>query len=388
MLAAFLWLMATTVTVAPTPTSNATTLPFQRHVVRLGEPTAGDGVLVAALQKQGAEGDGLTLYLSRDQGARWQRVGEVPVDQQVRFTADLLADDDGQGFVLVYGVEPNSSRWTTDARFEVGLIHYAWRDGEPVRDRGPVKVFEASSGEGWFRPSVTRDALGTLHVAATRFDGSSYGFHERRSIDEGEEWTPSERLARSSSSFLGGRVIAFGSKVAAIYDEYDATADGRFRVAAAGPCAPWADEEVFATDGLYHAGAFATVATPDGRLHLAYHAKGSEPMRYRVFDGLSWSSAFTFESVGWWSNQPAIARHGNDVVVAWNHKRASDHMEMRARTRKANGSWGSERTIDASQSFKGYTNGLEEIVPGESMMLLWCEDRSSGAVVRAAPVAP
>lgn len=387
MLAALLWLTAA-VTVAPTPVPNATTLPFQRHVVRLGEPAAGAGVLVAALQKQGADGDGLTLYRSDDQGGEWHRVGELPVDQRVRFTADLLADEDGQGFLLVYGVEPQSSQWTTDARFHVGVMHYRFQNGELVRDRGPVEVFAASSGQGWFRPSVTRDALGTLHVAATRFDGSSYGFYERRSIDAGEEWTPEERLAASSSSFIGGRVTAFGSRVAAIYDEYDARAPGRFRVAAAGPCAPWENEEVFATDGLYHAGAFAAVATPDGKLHLAYHAKGSEPMRYRVFDGLSWSSAFTFESVGWWANQPAIARHGNDVVVVWNHMRASDHMEMRARTRRADGLWNAERTIDASRSFKGYTNGLEEVLPGESMLVLWCEEQASGSEVRAAPVAP
>lgn len=389
MLSALIWLVAASVTVSPTKFPNGTTLPFQRHVVRVGPSTTGAGTLVAALQKQGSDGDGLTLYTSSDQGARWTRTSQVPVDQNVRFTADLLADDDGKGFLLVYGVEPHSSLWTVDARFHVGLFHYALKaDGSVAPDRGPVTIFSSASTRGWFRPSVTRDAQGTLHVTATRMDGSGFSFHESRSIDGGVEWTPAEELAHSGSSFIGGRVTAFGSKVAVVYDEYRYDAVARFRVAASGACATWEPEETFAPDGLYHAGAFATVATPDGRLHLAYHAKRGETLRHRVFDSLSWSAPFTFEPVGGWANQPGISRRGNDVIVAWNQMKTDTDMRMRARTRRADGSWGTERVVDDSSGFKWYTNALESVTPGESALVLWCEEVPGGAVVRASAIAP
>ena len=226
-------------------------------------------------------------------------------------------------------------------------------------------------------------------MTATRYDDRGYGFYERRSIDEGAEWTPEEELARSRSSFLGGRVSAFGSQVAVLYDEYDPDDHGRYRLAAAGPCAPWSEEERIGDDGLYHSGAFATVATPDGRLHLAYHEKATGSMRHRVFDGASWSEPFVLDPVDWWSNQPALARHGNDVIVAWNHMVTEGHMEIRARTRRADGTWEDERLVDGSGVYKGYTTGSENVLPGESMLVLWCEDvDEGGSVVRLAPVEP
>lgn len=381
--------LAATSTVTTTTNSNGTTLPFQRHVVRLQKP-GGGALLVAAVQRQGAGGEGLVLFTSGDGGASWQRDQPVQNDHRVRDTADLLPDPDGRGFSLLYGVEPSSSQFAVNREYDVVYLHYALRSDGALRvDRGPVVVFAASSSRAWFRPSLTRDALGVLHASATRLDGGRYTFWHRLSIDGGLEWTDAERLVDTGSSFGGGRVIAYGSRVAAIYDSYDGKGGARFRSRPAGPCAEWEREEVITSDGLYHAGAFSVTATPNGRLHLGYSTRGNQSLRYREYDGQNWSAAETIESRGWWANQPAVSHRGNEVFYAWNRNNGDDTQRIHVRKRRADGSWEAAEVVDDRRVHKGYTTALEEVLPGEPLVVLWSEDASSGpALVRCAPVQP
>ena len=77
-----------TSTVTTTKTSNGTTLPFQRHVVRTGPATAGAGTLAAVLQRQGTGAEGLVMYVSTDGGVTWARDQAVQNDPAIR---DILS---------------------------------------------------------------------------------------------------------------------------------------------------------------------------------------------------------------------------------------------------------------------------------------------------------
>lgn len=381
---------AQTVSVTQTQTSNGTTLPFQRHVVRVGPARVGEGTLVFAVQKQGSNGDGLVLYTSRDEGRTWARSLVVQGDAAVRDTADLVADENGNGFSLLYGVEPRSSQWTADARFDVVYLHYAVDSaGTVTRDVGPIQVFVPTSSQGWFRPSLERDDQGVLHATATRLSGGTFAWFHRLSIDGGREWTPQEELANFGSSFGGGRIVSAGAQLVAIFDSF-AAGQSRFRTRPAGPCAEWDDTIVFGTDGLYHAGAFSAVATPDGHIHLGYSNRSNQRLWYREFDGLSWSAAFLIENTGWWTNQPALAVRGDEVLYGWNRNVSGTGETMTILLRrKVNGSWGAIETIDSEVRFKGYTTSAPTVLAGERWPLAWCQkaaDPSAAATVRLTPV--
>jgi hypothetical protein len=361
----------TTITISRT--DNGTTLPFQRHIVRLGSPSSSPGLLAAAIQRNNSDGQGLVLLVSSDGGASWSKSQNIQPDTTQRDTADLVADPDGMGFSLVYGIEPVSSQFVASSKADVVYLHYTLgSNNELTVDRGPVVVFRPGTGQGWYRPALIRDSQGTLHATASLLDGSSYTFWERMSIDGGLEWTSAERLASFGSSFGGGRLVAYGSKVMALYDAYRATDPGRYRTKDAGPCSSWGSEISFASNGLYHAGAFSVVATPDGHVHLGHSDKNSQQLWYREYDGSSWSSALRIESAGDWSQQPSLSQRGNTVFYAWNRFNNTNLNTILIRVR-TNGSWGSTSTLDTENSWKGYTSSLESILPGEPALILWSQ---------------
>lgn len=372
--------------IAPTATANGTTLPFQRHVVHVG-PDA--NFLAAAVQKQGSESEGLVLYVSSDRGATWHRDQAIQKDAGVRDTSDLLRDPDGQGFALVYSVEPQMSRFGPYANSSVVYLHYRMLpDGTLGADFGPVTIFQPGNGQGFFRASITRDARGVLHCGATYMNGSDYRYLVRSSNDSGLSWTAPAQLEWFGGTFGGGRVIAFADGVAAILDDYSATAPGRFSTRPAGPEGAWSPVRPFAWDGLYHAGAFSVVATTDGHLHLGYSEKTSQQLRYREFDGASWSAPITLEERGSWSNQPALSAAGNAISFAWNHSEGPDQMQIVQRTR-VNGVWSPWRTVASWPGFKGYTTAIEEAEPG-GVPILWSEQphMNSGAASIVSATAP
>jgi hypothetical protein len=357
-------------TVAPIGlAANGTTLPFQRHVVRLGPPTAGHGTFVAAVQKQNSDGEGLVLYVSNDNGASWQRDQPVQRNASIRDTADMLVDRDGFGFSLVYGVEPQSSQFSPNGAPVVYLHYKLLPDRRVGADLGPSVVFQAGSGEGYFRPSITRDSSGVLHASATLLSRGTFHFIEKTSSD-GLHWSSSIEIASFGATFGGGRLIAYANNVMAIFDSYAPSAPGRYRVKATG-AVDWSATHSFAPDGLYHAGAFSAVATPDGHVHLAYSEKSFSQLRYREFNGSSWSGSTTIEHVGYWSNQPALSRSGNAIVCSWNHRDGTDATRIEVANRSGT-SFVSAQTV-SSGGFKGYTTALEEIAPGDPLIVLWSE---------------
>ncbi len=377
--------------VAPTKTANGTTLPFQRHVVRVGPSGAGNGTYAAAVQENGANGLGLVLMRSADGGSSWVQDQVLQGDPTVRDTADLLADTDGAGFSLVYGVEPQSLDYTADSRFDIVFLHETLTaTGTFFVDLGPVTVAAPGPNEGWFRPAITRDSLGVLHLTASLLhaDGS-FEWDVFTSTDDGATWGNEEELASHPSTIIGGRVDAQGSTVVAIFDARDPSTPGRYRVRPAGSTTgQWGPTIAFAPEGLYHAGAFSVTVGTDGILHLGYSDKDTEALRYRSFDGSTWSSSMIIESTGWWANQPALSHMGADIVYSWNHMDNSNWMTMEY-LRKINGVWDASPTVvDNVQVFKGYTSAIDEVPSGEPLQLLWSQDSPTGGtpeIVAAQP---
>lgn len=382
-------LLGSNITVAPTKNANGTTLPFQRQVLRV-DPGNGGALLIAAIQKQGAEDEGLVLYSSADGGRSWRRELAVQNDISKRDTADLIADEDGRGFSLIYGLEPHSSRFAPDERSDVVYLHYRVdKKGRLHLDGGPVVVFRPAAGQGYFRPSITRDARGVLHATATLLDRGEFILLASRSTD-GMTWSPPQQLAAFGDSFGGGRVIGFGQRVMVIFDAYSRGQPARYRTRAAGMVGEWAPELVLATDGIYHAGAFSVVVTPDGTVHLGYADKAASRLKYRHFDGARWSDPLLIEPIGWWANQPALGRTGNDVHLAWNRKMGEKSMRMMVRTLRA-GTWGPEQVLDDGHHFKGYTSAPERALPGGVWPVLWSQEGGDAGpicLVRCALKAP
>ncbi|GAC1339077.1 MAG: hypothetical protein NVSMB23_07620 [Myxococcales bacterium] len=361
--------------IAPTGGSaNGTTLPFQRHIVRAIAPGQGRPTLAAVVQKQGADGDGLTLSTSIDGGASWHRDLALQPHASVRDTADLLPDVDGRGFSLLYSLEPESSRFREDARSDVILLHLALvRPGNFRVDAGPTVIFHPVRGEAYFRASLARDAQGVLHVAATHLSRGSFSFRAV-ALAGGKRGAP-ETLQSFGRVFGGGRLLAVGGAVLAVYDDYAMGHPARARLRPAGRAAAWGPERVAAPDGLYHAGAFSLTATPDGHAHLVYSDKGAQALQYREFDGRAWSARSTVDPQGHWANQAAVSHQGSTVLIAWNHfDPATGMMDVRVRERTRAG-LAPVRAVATATTFKGYTTAIEAVVPGEPWVVAWCEQR-------------
>lgn len=379
-------------TITTTGWANATTLPFQRHITRVGPPTVGAGFLYVAVNRQGQGAGGLMLYLSKDGGKTWTEIAGIQPNRNPRDMADMIADPNGaMGFSLLYSVEPESSSFGPDTATDVVFLHYSvGSSGSVSIDRGPMTLFHPGSNQGYYRAALTRDSAGTLHATASLVNGTSYSWLERMSIDDGQEWTTATTLASFGGSFGGGRIVAYGANVMAIYDAYTTSQQGRYRTKAAGACSDWSSERNFVPEGLYHAGAFGVTTTPDGHVHLGYSDKPNEQLWYREFDGTSWSSATRIESVGVWSNQPGLSHQGNTVFFSWNHYISDNDNRMFAKTKPAGGSFGSTITLDNSTLFKGYTNAIDEVLPGEQVQVLYCQMDINGgiATVKVAQFTP
>ena len=367
--------------------ATGTTLPFQRHIVRAIAPGHGAPTLAAVLQKQGADRDGLTLYTSIDGGQSWHRDLAIQPNSSLRDTADLLPDPDGRGFLLLYSLEPVSSQFRADVRSDVVLLHLSLvRPGNFRIDAGPTVVFRPAPGEAYFRASLARDAKGLLHIAATHL--SSGTFTWRAITVAGGKLGAPETLLASGQIFGGGRLLAAGSQVLAVYDDYQDRHPGRYRVRAAGEGAAWGPERIAAPDGLYHAGAFSLTATPDGHAHLAYSAKSSQSLHYREFDGRSWSSRTTIEPVGQWSSQVAVSHQAGKVLFAWNHFEPATGMVAIHTRERIGGALGPVRTVAPATNFKGYTTAIETVLSGEPWVVGWCQQASLTATPAEGVAAP
>ncbi len=123
---------------------------------------------------------------------------------------------------------------------------------------------------------------------------------------------------------------------------------------------------------------------------LGYSDKPLQQLRYREFDGQSWSASKIIESTGIWSNQASVSHRGSVVLFGWNHADTDTSMRMFYRTRTS-GTWSGTVEVDSAPVFKGYTTGLESVLPGESWQLAWSQDptgSTSPSLVRCANIPP
>src|SRR6478672_8677105 len=77
-------------TVAPVGSGAALTLPVQRHMVRMVTPDAGP-VWLLAVQQEGADGHGLGLFRSMNEGVSWSRMAAIQDNASHPDRAELIA---------------------------------------------------------------------------------------------------------------------------------------------------------------------------------------------------------------------------------------------------------------------------------------------------------
>ncbi len=366
--------ITSTVLVAPTAAADGTTLPSQRHLLRLA-----DGLWVAVVQQQGqgSGSTGLEIHTSPDDGMSWTQAQTLQGDPSVRDTADLVADDDGAGFSLLYSVEPESGRFTVH-NAPVVFAHLR-ESGGALSIVEETTVFSPSGTNGYFRATLARDAAGRLYCVVLVLQDTTFSIVGKTSANGGVTWSAAVTLATLPDAG-GARVIAFGnpplSRVAVLYDDYAWDQSGFWRTRAArDPDGFWTPAANVFPDGLYHGGAFSAVATPDGHLHLGYHSEGggNEDLRYLEYNGNAWSDPLVVDPVGWWSNQPALTAVGNDLFYFWNHESTPSNMQIYG-LRRISGVWDSAPTLlDGAALFKGYTTSVERVSPGQTVRVAWSQ---------------
>jgi photosystem II stability/assembly factor-like uncharacterized protein len=342
---------------APIGDSQALTLPAQRHVVRLAPPDGG-AVWLGALQQKGAQGRGLGLFRSHDEGQTWSYVGPLQNDWTHRDTADLLTV--GLDVALVYSYEGSS--FTGSSQHDVSFQW--WRYQAATRSWSPtpaVRVFDSpSSTTGYTRAELARDSQGRLWVHAFRLepDGSNTAVLAV-STDGGRTFQPQQPLARLPRRG-GGRLLHLGDRLLFLYGQQGA-GPAWFRVRRdSAPLDSWEPQQQAFPEGIYHGVSLSAVSPGSGRMHLAYKSAG-EQLFYRAFTGTGFGPPISLESSGSWALQPAVTLVGEDLVVFTNPAvTLNTHHTLVARV-LSGGSFSPPRVLESSTRFRGYLAAPERL---------------------------
>jgi hypothetical protein len=342
---------------APIADSRALTLPAQRHVVRLA-PQGGSAVWLMALQQQGAQGRGLGLFRSDDEGQTWSYVGPVQNDWTHRDTADLLPV--GSDVALVYAYE--GSTFTGSARHDV--YFQWWRYQAATRSWTPaptVRVFDSpDSSTGYTRAELTRDSQGRLWVHAFRLepDGSNTAVLAV-SRDGGLTFQPQRPLANLPRRG-GGRLLHLGDRLLFLYGQ-EGSGPAWFRVRKdSAPLDSWEPQQQAFPEGIYHGASLSAVSPGAGRMHLVYKSSG-EQLFYRAFTGTGFGPPTTLERSGDWALQPAVTLVGEELVVFDNPPvTLNTHYTLAARV-LSGGGFSPPRVLESSTRFRGYLAAPERL---------------------------
>ena len=342
---------------APIGDSRALTLPAQRHVVRLA-PQEGAAVWLLALQQQGAQGRGLGLFRSNDEGQTWSYVGPLQNDWTHRDTADLLTV--GSDVALVYSYEGSTFRGSSqhDVYFQWWRYQAATRSWVPAPT---VRVFDSpNSTSGYSRAELTRDSQGRLWVQAFRVepDGSNTAVLAV-STDGGRTFQPQQPLAHLPRRG-GGRILHLGDRLLFLYGQ-EGVGPAWFRVRRdSAPLNSWEPQQQAFPEGIYHGISLSAVSPGAGRMHLVYKSSG-EQLFYRAFTGTGFGPPITLESSGDWALQPAVTLVGEELVVFDNPPvTLNTHYTLAARVLSGS-SFSQPQVLERSTRFRGYLAAPEHL---------------------------
>jgi hypothetical protein len=308
-------LLASSTPLLPVRAGNALTLPAQRHAVRIDTEDGRPPTWLLAVQQEGVEGRGLSLFRSGDGGRTFRFAAALQPDGSHHDRADMLVV--GRDVALVYSWESPSLKPSRkhDVYFQW------WRYRPDTRDWAPqpaVRVFDADDSTAYTRALLARDSRGRLWVQAFRLDpdGGSTAVVSV-STNDGASFQRQSNLGRVKRRG-GGRLLSLGSKLVFIYAMHDGFEPTRLRIRDDGePLDTWSSVRNAFSDGIYHGAALSAVADGHGGMHLVYKDE-TERLYHRYFDGSTFGSRTLLEDSRDWAMQPAVTRVGDRLYVFYN----------------------------------------------------------------------
>jgi hypothetical protein len=341
------------VTIAPVSGGNSTTLPSQRHIVRIDTGLT-DPTLLAAVQQDGYGGHGLGFFRSNDDGLSWSYYAAIQDDLTKRDTADLITVGNDIAIVYSYeGPDLNASR--------VHDTYFQWWRFDGLGDwisQPRVKVFNYPKGQ--YRAELARDSFGRLWVQAFALeDPLTSSSLIAVSSDNGGSFA-SRVLDPSLPGRGGGRLISYGSRLLFVWDLMSSSNGAFFRTRSDGdPVDLWDARQAAFSDGIYHGAALSALADGLGGVHLFYRAAGyfADGLFYRYFNGRSFGPPSMIENQIDWATQAATTLVGSDVHVFYNRYFTPTSYEIRYQ-RLSGGSFSLPVVLDTSGGFKGYPTAI------------------------------
>jgi hypothetical protein len=375
--------LASTSPVMPVRVGNALTLPAQRHAVRIETGGGRSPAWLLAIQQEGVEGRGLSLYRSDDEGRSFHFSAPIQPDGSHADRADLIAV--GRDVALVYSWESPSLK--ASSRHDV--YFQWWRYQPDTHDWEPepaVRIFNADDSTAYTRALLARDSRGRLWVQAFRLDsdGGSTAVVSV-STDGGTSFQRQPNLGRVKRRG-GGRLLSVGSQLVFLYAMHDGFEPTRMRIRRDGdPVETWGAVKTAFSEGIYHGAALSAAADGHGGMHLVYKDE-MERLYYRHFDGASFGSRTLLESSRDWAMQAAITRVGETLYVFYNVMRSPhDAYAIHVRTLR-NGQFSDPVVLDSKSTYKGYPNALETLPEGMDEVPCFFgeapDDNSRGNLVR------
>jgi hypothetical protein len=383
-------LLASTTPLMPVSAGNALTLPAQRHAVRIDTGEGRAPTWLLAVQQEGVEGRGLSLYRSDDGARTFRFAAAIQPDASHPDRADLVAV--GRDVALVYSWESPSLK--PSRRHDV--YFQWWRYRPDTHDWAPapaVRVFDApDDSTAYSRALLARDSAGRLWVQAFRLepDGGSTAVLSV-STDGGASFRRQPDLGRVKRRG-GGRLLSLGSRLVFIYAMHDGFEPTRLRVRDDGdPLDTWSPTRDAFPDGIYHGAALSAVADGRGGMHLVYKDE-SEHLYYRYFDGQSFGPRTLLDASWDWALQPAITRIGDRLYVFYNVMRKLNvAYELHARVLEG-GRFSEPVVLDTRATFKGYLASFEVLPEGTTEVPCFFGDApdagSRGQIARVALAVP
>lgn len=367
--------------VAPVSGGNSLTLPVQRHLVRM-TPSDHSPVWLLAVQQEGTDGRGLGFFRSFDEGGSWSYFAPIQDDASHTDRAELLPD--GDGLWVLYSFEsPAGQEILGDARHDVVLQRWGYSGEGDWSLQSTVKVFDSTSDStAFYRATMTRDDSGRLWVQAFRLDSNGTSAVVVANSSDGASWSR-QTLTSGLPERGGGRIDAVNGKLLVLYDMHDWGTPARQFVRSNGS---WSGPSTAFDEGVYHGAAFSSVYA-NGLLHVIYKDE-NEVLRYRSFDGSSWSSSQIVESRSDWAMQAAITEAAGELYVFYNRMVSSSSYELRMR-RIVDGSLSGSTVLDGSSTWKGYLASAADL-SGDATQVICAygdvPDANSSGWVRAVRV--
>jgi len=288
---------------------------YMRHIW-----AANDGVMAAAVQKGGLQGQGLVLYKTMDEGLHWTL--EAPLASDVDIVSDGIMDTNNNILLVTSFLSENRTVDVNFIRMRYDSSSHSWTK-DPLT---PVTVVNSGANYRGTRASLAMDSKGIMWCAfrLENIQNSTFQIRAYYSTDGGSTWTDSKNSFGTINKLAQkcAKVIAVDSRIAMIYQhvKMNGSLQERYKVWAyredsqplqdmwtSNPIAKMTDP----TGDPY--GSHWSVAVDDfGNMHLSYEDYGINYLKYNAA-AKTWASPKTATNEGNYSSISVAAN--NDLYL-------------------------------------------------------------------------